>query len=349
MTTQMEIEARQAPQIVAKQLQENGHVLRELGAQLRKKPPRFAVTIGRGSSDHACTFAKYLLETYFGLVTASAPPSVLTLYGSELQVKDALVIGISQSGMSPDICDLMQSARKDGAITLAIVNNVNSPLAKAAEFVAPMLAGEEKAVAATKSYIASLVTLVQLTAFWSQDEKILKALELLPERLNMALDLDWSQAIPRLKTINDTLVLARGFGYPIAQEAALKFKETASLHAEAFSGAEVLHGPFALIKKAHPYLLFTQGDNALEGMLHLAKRIKDLGGEPIVAISPGQTDENYLNEISSLILPLPKALHPICDPLMVIQAFYLMIAKLAVERGFDPDNPDNLKKITETI
>ena len=349
MTTQMEIEARQAPQIVADRLQKNGYVLRKLCERLQNFPPHFAITIGRGSSDHACTYAKYLLETYFGLVTASAPPSVLTLYGSELNVKNALVIGISQSGKSPDICDLMQTAHKNGAITLAIVNTLDSPLANAAEFVVPMLAGKEQAVAATKSYIASLAILVQLTAFWSQDNKLLRAIENLPDRLQQALNLDWSHALPELKAIDNTVVLGRGFGFPVAQEAALKFKETSAIHAEAFSGAEVLHGPFALIRKAHPYLLFTQSDNSLEGMLILAKKIKALGGKPIMAISPEQTDESYLKEVASLILPLPKALHPICDPLMVIQAFYLMIAKLAVQRGFNPDQPNNLQKITETI
>lgn len=347
--TQMEIEARQAPQVVAAQIKENGHVLRELCARLNKNPPKFAMTIARGSSDHACAFAKYLLETYFNLVTASAAPSVLTLYGSELNVKNALVIGISQSGKSPDICDLMQAARNKGAITLAIVNDIGSPLAKAAEYVTPMMAGKEQAVAATKSYIASLAILVQLITFWSQDKTLLEVIGRLPERLSVALTMDWSLAISKLKLANDTLVLGRGYGFPIAQEAALKFKETAVLHAEAFSGAEVLHGPFALIKKAHPYLLFTQHDNSLEGMLNLSKKIKSLGGDCMLAISPNKYTDALAKEASSLILPLPEALHPICDPLLAIQAFYLMVGKLAVERGFDPDKPEHLRKITETI
>ncbi|MCK4608367.1 MAG: SIS domain-containing protein, partial [Gammaproteobacteria bacterium] len=265
--TQMEKEAGESPSIIAKRMQDNSQVLHDLCSRLRKNPPHFAITIGRGSSDHACTYAKYLLETHLGLVTASAPPSVLTLYGTELNVKNSLVIGISQSGKSPDICDLMQAAHKNGAVTLAIVNTEDSPLAKAAEFVIPMDAGAELAVAATKSYLASLAILVELIAIWTQDKKLLQALQILPERLTAALELDWSEAIPKLKPVNNTLVLGRGFGYPIAQEAALKFKETAAIHAEAFSGAEVLHGPFALIKQQHPYLLFTQGDNALEGML----------------------------------------------------------------------------------
>jgi glucosamine--fructose-6-phosphate aminotransferase (isomerizing) len=349
MTTQMEIEARETPTIITSQIKENGHAFKELCARLNKSKPAFALTIARGSSDHACTFAKYLFETYFNLVTASAAPSVLTLYKANLNVKNAFVLGISQSGKSPDICELMQSSRKNGAITCAIVNDISSPLAKEAEFVLPMMAGVEQAVAATKSYIASLAILIQLVAHWSKKNDLQKAIPLLPERLTDSLNLDWSAAVPILQPINDTLVLGRGFGFPIALEAALKFKETAVLHAEAFSGAEVLHGPFALIKKSHPYLLFTQQDEALPSMLNLAQKIKNLGGVPLIAATPNSHFSDELHNAAFLILPLPKSLHPICDPLMAIQAFYLMIAKLALARGFNPDQPSNLQKITETV
>jgi glutamine---fructose-6-phosphate transaminase (isomerizing) len=306
------------------------------------------LTIGRGSSDHACTFGKYLLETQFGLVTSSAAPSVLTIYGSELRFKDALVIGISQSGKSPDICDMMQSARKKGAITLAIINDINSPLAQSAEYIIPMWAGKEQAVAATKSYLASLSALVQLTAMWSQNQQLLATLEELPNKLSDVLTTNWEQAIPLFQKVEETLVLARGFGFPVALEAALKFKETASLQAEAFSSAEVQHGPLALIKRDHPYLLFTQNDNSLEGMLNLAKRIKKLGGKTVIALSPEWVDADDLAEAATLVLPLPNTIQAICDPLLTIQAFYLMVAKLAVARGFNPDAPNNLKKVTET-
>jgi glucosamine--fructose-6-phosphate aminotransferase (isomerizing) len=266
-----------------------------------------------------------------------------------LEVKNALVIGISQSGKSPDICQLMQSARNKGAITVAIVNVENSPLAAAAEFVIPMHAGEEKAVAATKSYIAALTTLIQLVAHLTDDQKLSACSSQLPTYLEETLKQDWSPAIPLLTNITDTLVLGRGYGFPIAQEAALKFKETCTIQAEAFSGAEVLHGPFALIKKNHPYLLFTQQDQSLDGMLNLANKIANLGGKILLAASADSLGKFNINLDSSLVLPLPVALHPICDPVITIQAFYLMIAKLAVQRGFNPDIPDNLQKITETI
>lgn len=347
MTTQMEIEAREAPQVIATELQENGSVIKAISRRLEKIHPAVAITIGRGSSDHACTFAKYLLETQLGIPTVSAAPSVLTMYGSKLETKNALVIGISQSGKSPDICDVMKTCKQSGAITLAIVNELDSPLAKTAEFVIPMLAGPETAVAATKSYIASLSSLIQLVATLANNKKLLTALEKLPENMLATLEHSWEPAIPYFESVNNTLVLGRGFSYPTAQEAALKFKETCSIQAEAFSGAEVLHGPFALIKAQHPYLLFTQNDNSLEGMLTLAQKIRDLGGKTLIATA--ESDVQYFEDIATEILLLPKSLHPICDPLMIIQAFYLMIAKLAVRKGFNPDKPDNLNKITETV
>lgn len=346
--TNMEQESREAPKIVALQLQENLVVLKSLCERVKLAKPKFAVTVARGSSDHACTYAKYLLETKLGLVTSSSAPSVITTYCSDLKLGDALVIGISQSGKSPDICAVMEAARAKGAITVAITNHSASQMAEAAEFVVPIFAGEEKAVAATKSYLGSLSALAQFVALLSRDEKLLDGLQELPEYLSQSLKCDWSQALSRFKEIEQTFVIARGFGFAIAQEAALKFKETASIQAEAFSAAEVLHGPFALIKRDHPFLLLTQNDRTMPGIIMLAKKIKNLGGVPIMAISEKQAFDNELAKVLSLVLPLPAKLHPILDPLMVIQAFYPMIAQLAVLRGYNPDMPENLQKVTET-
>lgn len=348
--TLMERESREVPQLIARQIEANADILLRLREKLRKTPPKYALTIGRGSSDHACTYAKYLLETNLGLITASAAPSVVTIYKAQLHMKDALVIGVSQSGQSPDIGKMMEVARHDGAITVAIVNETNSPLAKTAEFLVPMYAGEERAVAATKSYIAALSALAQLTAICANNNKLLRDLQQLADLLEQSLNLSWLAALAEFKDINNTLVIARGFGFPIAQEAALKFKETSAIQAEAFSTAEILHGPFALIKKKHPYLLFAQIDATLAGTLELAKKITDLGGRVVLAIAqnaPIATVE--LKKIAALILPLPHSLDAILDPIMTIQAFYPMVAQLAVARGLNPDAPENLQKVTETM
>lgn len=346
--TIMEKEAREVPEVITKQFKENKEVLTSLAERLRKDPPAFAMTVARGSSDHAATYAKYLLETKLGIVTSSAAPSVLTIYGTHLYEKGGLIIGISQSGASPDICEMMAEARKKGTLTVALVNQVDSPMAKAAEYVVPLCAGEEVAVAATKSYLASLSALLQFITICTEDKELAGCLERLPDALRAALNMDWEPAIPRLKDIEDTLVIARGYGFPVAQEAALKFKETSAIHAEAFSGAEVLHGPFGLVRKDYPILLFPQDDASLEGMLELAKKMRSLGAETLMSSPQGLLSPAQVDEAASMTLPLPASMNPIADPLMAIQAFYVMVAHLAVERGYDPDSPDNLKKITET-
>jgi glucosamine--fructose-6-phosphate aminotransferase (isomerizing) len=345
----LEQEALSSPQVLIRQFAENQYVLQDLCARINCYPPTFAVTIARGSSDHAATFAKYLFETQMGLVTASAAPSVVTLYDSRLNLKNSLVVALSQSGQSPDLAEMLLSARDAGAITVAFVNKSNSPLANVAEYVIPLRAGEEEAVAATKSYIAMLGALIQFISLFKQEPSLRQAFEKLPERLSAAAHMDWSPVLPFYQHQKNTLVIARGFGFPIAQEAALKFKEVAQIHAEAFSGAELLHGPYALVGPKFPLLMFGQRDAALPGIIDLAKRLRQLDAGVLLALPEHSDNKKFLeDDVASVILPLPKSLHPICDPLMGIQAFYIMLARLAHMRGLNPDVPQNLTKVTKT-
>lgn len=345
MTTLMEQEARSSARVVSRQMLENDSVWSAVCHELRAERVTHAMTIARGSSDHAATYAKYLLETTLGIPTVSAAPSVLTLYKSPLRLENSVVIAISQSGQSPDIVECLKMANDAGAITIAIVNQVVSPLADVAKYVIPQWAGEEKSVAATKSYIASLTALVQFIAILKNDQVLCDALGELPERLKGAMNSDWTPAIDYLQEQSETLVVARGYGYPIAQEAALKFKETSSLHAESFSTAEVLHGPFALVKPDYPVMLMTQNDACYDSVLELSRQILSCGAKPLF-VAP--EDKAPSASDCSLYLPLPQSLHPMLDPIMAIQAFYMMAAKLAVARGYNPDQPPNLQKVTET-
>ena len=348
--TLMEQEAREAPKIIAKQLLVNEAMILDLCAQLKKNPPPFVLTIGRGSSDHACTFAKYLFETRLGLVTASGAPSVVTHYHAKLKMANALAVGISQSGKSPDICKMMEMAKGAEAVTLALVNDSDSPLAKISKYVLPLCAGNEQAVAATKSYIASLTALVQFVANLAEDKNLKAAVNNLPITMDQVLtDTDWDGALLEFKDVDHALVIARGFGFPIAQEVALKFKETCGIQAEAFSSAEVLHGPFALIKKNHPFLLFMQNDATLNSNLELARKIRALSGKVILVIPKKLLAQKILDEIADFVIFLPESSDPILDPIHTVLACYLMIAKLSVLRGFNPDAPLNLRKVTETV
>jgi glucosamine--fructose-6-phosphate aminotransferase (isomerizing) len=348
LISQMEHEAISAASILRKQFSANQDALLALSARLHASPPHFAMTIARGSSDHAATYAKYLFETHLGLVTASAAPSVETLYHANLRVKNSLVIGLSQSGQSPDIAEMLLLSRRAGAITVAFVNHESSPLSDAAEYVIPLWAGAELSVAATKSYIATLGALVQFVALMTQSPELLAVLAELPLVLEQATQMDWLPAIAEYQQQKNTFVVGRGYGFPIAQEAALKFKETAAIHAEAFSGAEVLHGPFALVQQNFPLLIFGQDDVALPSILDLTKQATQLGAKTLLAVPANVEKRAPLSDVASILLPLPAALHPICDPLVAIQAFYVMVARLAVARGLNPDAPANLTKVTRT-
>lgn len=344
MTTLMEQEAAQAPKAVETAFKNNQALFQEIRNRLTHEPLQFAVTIARGSSDHAAYFAKYIIETQLKLMTASFSPSIETIYRARPNLKNSLCIAVSQSGKSPDLCEAMQAARQSGSITIAFVNQTNSPLAQIAEYVVPLFAGEEKAVAATKSYILSLTNMIHFVGTLSNNQTLLTDVQRLPETLNLALTLDWSAAITQLKSQRDALIVGRGYSYPIACEAALKCKETAGLHAEAFSSAEILHGPFALVGKDYPVLIFTQNDASLKGSIALAEKCLSTGAKPMIAL-PVSVDLSK----GIVRLPTPEFSHPICDPVNAILSFYKMMASLATLRGHNPDSPPHLNKVTETL
>jgi glutamine---fructose-6-phosphate transaminase (isomerizing) len=350
-TTLMSQETKEAAEVLRRQIVNNRNILNDLRQRIKEFQPYFVVTIGRGSSDHACMFAKYLFETKLGLITSSAAPSTVTVYDANLSFAKSLVIGISQSGRSPDICKMMEVARKQGAITVAIVNVVDSPLAHIAEFVVPMWCGEEKAVAATKSYIASLAVLTNLIATLLDNQSLLDDFRHLSDILEANSSMLWPAFIHNFRNVNNTLIIGRGYGFPIALEAALKCKETASIQAEAFSAAELLHGPLALIKRDHPYLLLAQNDKTFKEILMLASRIKDLGGKSLLLLPEGIVGEDVLKQHVSefLIVPCQHKVDVIFNPIIIIQTLYLLIAELAVKRGYNPDAPANLRKVTETL
>lgn len=344
--TIMEREALSAPKKVEGQLKNNKHLWTEIAKNLKSNPPHYVMTIARGSSDHAATFAKYLFEVEMGIVTSSSAPSVQTIYKRSVATQSGIVIGISQSGASPDIYETQLAATNSGACTIALVNQINSKLAKNSKYIVPLHAGTETAVAATKSYLATLVALVHFVAIYNNDTILLNALERLPEVLAECENLNWNSCIDSLLRVNSTYVVGRGFGYPIAQEAALKLKETSSIHAEPFSSAEVLHGPFTLIKEMFPVLVFGQNDASLGGVLEMTKNMTMLGAKTIFACPKGQSISQSL--LCNTRLEMPHSLHSILDPIITIQAFYYMAAKLAVEKGLNPDSPKNLNKVTQT-
>jgi glucosamine--fructose-6-phosphate aminotransferase (isomerizing) len=297
------------------------------------------VTCARGSSDHAATYARYVIEAHTHVLTSSAAPSVSSVYEAQSDLDGVLFLAISQSGQSPDLLAATRNAKASGALTVAMCNTADSPLMQLAEVAVPLHAGPERSVAATKSYIASLSCVAQLVANWIEDRRLLAILPQLPDLLTRAGQCDWTRAIETLRDAVNLYVVARGFGLGIAQEAALKLKETCGLHAEAFSSAEVRHGPMALVRAGFPVLVFTQRDDTRAGIQELAAEFASRGARVLIAAA----------EAAGAISLPTIAVHPVIEPLLTIQSFYVMANELALARGLDPDRPPHLNKVTETV
>jgi glucosamine--fructose-6-phosphate aminotransferase (isomerizing) len=335
-------EAMQASERMKIQLTELREPIQKLAQHLRANPPRLVVTCGRGSSDHAGVYIRYLMGLATHLPTTSATPSTLSIYGAETKLQDSLVILISQSGQSPDLVNYAKMAKANGAYTVGLINRYeDAPLSEYCDVVLPLHAGAERAVAATKSYLCTLFAGLQLVAAWSQDSDLQVAIERLPSDLNKAVALDWSPAISSLTDARSMLVLGRGAGLGIANELALKFKETCALHAEAFSAAEVLHGPLAMIRSGFPVLVFDQQDESSSSIRTTVERLVAAGAEVLYAgVNPPS---------GAKVLPVLEGLHPWCELVTQIQTAYLMVAQLSPQRGYNPDAPQHIAKVTKTL
>ena len=338
-TSLMLQEALSAADCVATQLAQGADRYAALGATLRASTLHSAVTVARGSSDHASGYLAYLIMARMGRLVTSLPMSLITLYKSPLQVRDTLAVSISQSGQSPDVVEPIKYFRAGGATTVALVNDAASPLAEAAEWTMPLHAGKEQSVAATKSFIASLVAGARLVAEWQDDAELKDGIAALPESLGAAARADWSAALEVLAPARNIMVVGRGIGFPLALESALKFKETSSLQAEAFSGAEIKHGPMALIEDGYPLLIFATRGPAQAGLVALADEMRGRGARVLLAAP---------EDVASRDLLLPTARIPDLDPIAAVQAFYVMAAQLSKARGLDPDRPRHLSKVTKT-
>jgi glutamine---fructose-6-phosphate transaminase (isomerizing) len=340
LPTYMFREAAAAPDVIARQLADNASIISDLASRLRQIDPQIIFTCARGSSDHAATYAKYLFETQLGIPTLSQAPSISSIYGGALlHMRGQPFILISQSGRSPDLLASAAAAHHAGALVVAVVNDTTSPLAAMADIVLPLLAGTETSVAATKSYLATLATFAQLVNAWRPDPDLSSAIAALPAHLAAAWAADWSAGVDMLADTRNLYVLGRSLTLGIAQEAALKCKETCGIHAEAFSIAEVAHGPMALVGPDFPVLVFPPLDHAAAGLESILTAFAARGAP--IAVAGGTYDDG-------LTLPLPTGLHPVTGPIVMAQSYYRLVNALSLRRGLDPDHPPMLRKVTET-
>lgn len=332
-------EARSAPEVVRAQLALDENLYRSLGLTLRASPPSGIVTIARGSSDHAAGFFAYLVTARTGRLVTSLPMSLVTLYHAPLVAQGVLALAVSQSGRSPDLVEPIRSLRAGGAKTVALVNERTSPLGAAAEWVFPLRADPERAVAATKSFVASLVAEVRLAAHWFELSGLTQALSSVPGALDEALRQDWSPAVDALASAERLMVISRGLGFPIAQEAALKLKETCGIQAEAFSAAEARHGPQELIEAGYPLIVFAMRGPAQADLVLLATEMRQRKARVLLAAP---------SDVPGRDLTLATTAAEELDPIAAIASFYPMVEALARARGKDPDQPRYLNKVTTT-
>lgn len=336
--SQMHQEIMEIPSVIEQLLTHGAKGLQEAARAISNLDPGFFISVARGSSDHVATYFKYAGELLLGIPTASVGPSVASIYGSELRLKNSVCLSVSQSGKSPDIVEMTRMAKAGGALTIALTNNPNSDLAHKSNHTLALHAGDELSVAATKTFIASAVSAVWLLAALKEDRELLDAIHVLPRILSDAVTADWGALSGHLA--DSLFCLGRGPAYAISNEAALKFKETCQLHAESYSSAEVLHGPVSIVDQGFPILAFAARDQAESAVVDVADALAQKGAS--VFITSDQAKH-------ATPLPTARTAHPLTDPIALIASFYAMVEPLSRARGIDPDKPRHLKKVTETV
>jgi len=331
--------ARETAEIpaVAERLLARAEVFAAIAERIEQAKPRIVVLCGRGSSGHVGVYLRYLFEARLGLLGSAAAPSVVTAYARPPDMRGALFIVISQSGRSPDLVGATQAARKFGALTLAIVNEEDSPAAAASELILPIGAGIEHSVAATKTVVLSMIAGAQLVAALARDGDLNDNLRQLPLRLSDALACDWSAWADSAAAASAAFIVGRGYGLGCVREIALKVAEILRVPALGYSAAELRHGPRASVTSATPVLVLRQNDQAAGAIDDLVRDLGDAGEKVFSAGGAAGT------------LPWIGDGHPICDPVLMLIPAYRAIEAAARRRGFDPDKPPHLSKVTRTM
>jgi glutamine---fructose-6-phosphate transaminase (isomerizing) len=345
-----ESEIREQPACLARLLRVGRDSAEQIGQAVRQTAPRFVVTAARGSSDNAARYAKYLFGAHNHLVVSLGAPSLVTQYQAAPALDQALVIGISQSGESPDIVALLAEGRRQGALTVAVTNQLGSPLAQAAAHVLELHIGPELAVGASKSYTGQLLALAMLSAAIEDDPARWGDLERLPDAAGMTLALNpprqVTAAVASLaSTANRMLVVGRGFNFATTFEIALKIKETAYVMADPYAAPDLFHGPLAMVEPGFPAIVIAPRGATVANMTSAIDVLADRGAD-IVTIS----DDEVLRERTGVRvgLPLPPNIPEWISPITAVIPGQLWALALAETRGLDPDSPRGLSKVTRT-
>ena len=340
--TKMLREIHEQPEVLGRILEDGWGEVFAAASSLRSRGFRYAMLAARGTSDNAALYAKYLFEVILGVPTALASPSVFTLYGGELRLDDVLVIGISQSGESKDVLETVRRSGDLGARTLSVTNDTGSSLAGAAEFHFPLRAGREESVAATKTYTASLLVLYLLVEALKGGDAPSAEVRGLPEGAREILGSRW-EGTARYRYADHVVVTSRGYNLPTAQEAALKLMETNYVVAEAFSAADLRHGPMAMIGQDFPVITIVPPGKARPGMASLVEGLRERRAE-VVVISA----DRELTSVAPAGFLIPASCPEELSPVLYAIPPQILAHDLSRLRGLDPDAPRGLSKVTET-
>lgn len=345
MASHMEREIREQPRVLQLLLEAEGKKVEQITDAVREFNPCFVLMVARGSSDNAALYGKYLFGAINRMPVALAAPSLYTLYKSPPDISRALVIAISQSGQSPDLLEVVESGREQGALTVGITNNPDSPMAALCQWVFPLHAGVERSVAATKSYTAQLMALAMLSATLDGRKALIEELAAIPDQVSLALGVN-GQARDVAEWCRDAtrcVVIGRGFDFATVHEIALKLKELAAIAAQPYSSADFMHGPLAMVGPGFPVLLVAPEGVAFPEMSRLASRLKRLGSE-VIAI----TDQQQLMRAVTMAIPLRCNVREWLHPLVTVVPGQLLAYHLTLAKGLDPDHPRRLSKVTKT-
>jgi len=341
-------EIREQPQAISRLIEAEKPRVWKMAKRWNEVMPRFICIAARGTSDHAALYGKYLFETMNGIPVSLAAPSVASIYKADLRVEGGLFIGISQSGEAADVIAVIERARKGGADTLAITNVEKSPLAGAAQCTIPLHAGQEKAIAATKTFTASMAALLLISAAIGRNEGLLASLEEVPALVKESTrgTEKLRPKVERFRGLQECVVLGRGYNMSVAYELALKLRETSYLRAQPFASPDFVHGPIAIISEGYPVIAIANRGAVLPSILEVVKEAKSRGAETVII---GNAPEAL--EIADAAFPVNpgRDVPEVISPFPSIAAGQILAQALAVLKGFNPDRPHGLKKVTITL
>lgn len=337
----MAAEVAEQPAALARLLDLELASIQDIAGRVRAAAPRFALLCARGTSDHAALYLKYLLEIKLAIPVGLVSPSTYTAYGARPKLDDVLWVSVSQSGGSPDLVDSTVAARAGGALTIAVTNAPSSPLATASEFHIDVQSGPEKAVAATKSYTSQLMALYLLADAWAGGDASLA--RTVPEYAQQVVDANGGARVAsRYRFVTKIVTTGRGYAYPTAREAALKLMETCYLSAHPFSSADLMHGPLAMIDDTHPVIAIVPEGIGGEAIQPVLDRLRQNNADVLIVGDPNRAAG------AAEVIALPTGIAEEVSPIIQIIPLQQLARSMSVARGYDPDAPRGLLKVTET-